>query len=491
MPSEDGVVAVKRLLQEGKIILAQSKLNTLEHVSEVLLIKSELANSRGNFNAQYYYAAKVLSNENADFPAIIESHYWMAEAKLKQGNFVIAENISLAGLELLSLFDSTKDDKFIRLKALLTFTMGKIQLETGRLNQAQIQFQSSLYLAKIIDDYLIIASNINKTAEIFSKRGRLKRANELFKAAYQIFMEHKKKSGQSSALLNIGQISASQGELDKALDYFMQSLELGQILGDNYRIASAMGKIAEIYFEKGEFDLSLIYLNISIQHWELIGHPVFLSADLLMKGKILLIQNKRDELFDIIKYLEKTKDREELSVISMGYNLLIGLVKKQSSRFKDKAKAIEIFHSITENEILDYNLTHEALVNYCDLLIQEVRLSDDQTIMEEVKETVNKLINLARSEHAYGKVIDTLLLKSKITSVNMEFENSLELIMEANMLAKQKELSGYTKRTQQELEDFHKNFHNMQEIVSDSSSIFKRINQLGIEDYLNEIMKVI
>ena len=94
MQIDDEVIAVKQLLIEGRLNQAQYKLDTLKQIPEVLLIKSELASDMGDFDSQYYWAEKVLDDERANYFAIIEAHYFMALARLNQGNYRLSKQIN-------------------------------------------------------------------------------------------------------------------------------------------------------------------------------------------------------------------------------------------------------------------------------------------------------------------------------------------------------------------------------------------------------------
>ncbi|MHA2250295.1 MAG: tetratricopeptide repeat protein [Candidatus Kariarchaeaceae archaeon] len=495
MQVDDEVLAVKQLLIEGRLNQAQYKLDTLKEVPEVLLIKSELASNIGDFNAQYFWAKKVLEDERANFYAIIEAHYFMALARLNQRHYELSKRIVSAGFELLHLIESQEETPFTKLEALFHYILGVIAFELGKYDQSLIEFQRSLFLGKIVEDYLIIASNINKIADVFDKRGKLKRADELYKLAYYLFFDQKKKSGQVDALLKISEILTKRGEIDKALEIYMNCLELTQILGNTYLIAQSMGNVGAMYFEKGDYHTALIYLSISIQHAKAIGNDLLLSTNLLIKGKVLLKQNSKeheDQLEEILSELRTLAKNKKASVFSTRYMLFLGLTKKNSPNFKYKGEAKDIFLSIINTSgSSNMELAIEANINTCDILIQELIISNDDEVLEQAIQINTNLIELSEKQNRFGILIDTLILKSKLVALQFDYELAEELLIQADDLAELKGYSGYKKRTHQYLEEFRNSLEQIKRVFDEDGKMRKRIEELGIEEYLQDILKAI
>ncbi|MBW8060807.1 MAG: tetratricopeptide repeat protein, partial [Solirubrobacterales bacterium] len=74
----------------------------------------------------------------------------------------------------------------------------------------------------------------------------------------EINVEHPEESGNKQgiaiSLNNIGRIYYNQGNPDKSLEYYLQSLEIRKEINDKQGIASSLNNIGVIYYNQGNPD---------------------------------------------------------------------------------------------------------------------------------------------------------------------------------------------------------------------------------------------
>ena len=72
-------------------------------------------------------------------------------------------------------------------------------------------------------------------------------------------MEIENKSGITIALGNIGNVYSNQGDISKALEYYLKALKVSQETGDRNNTSIWLADIGIVYFEQGSYLKALEY----------------------------------------------------------------------------------------------------------------------------------------------------------------------------------------------------------------------------------------
>ncbi|MFC2098996.1 response regulator [Bacteroidota bacterium] len=116
-----------------------------------------------------------------------------------------------------------------------------------------------------------------------------------------------------SALLNVGEHYEASNELDKAFDYYMQSLAVCRALDMEPRIADAHFQIGNYYYLMGEYDLAKIYLD---------------SASVIANEQNI-VQSIRDHSLLYSQIYEKQGDYESALQFALKYNQMSDQFRQQ------------------------------------------------------------------------------------------------------------------------------------------------------------------
>src|SRR5689334_19631057 len=94
----------------------------------------------------------------------------------------------------------------------------------------------------------------------YKKQGKFPETIDAYTASQEIFTRMGDLVGQSLIQNNFGSLYGDQGQETKALEYFFQSLKLGEKENDNMRIVTALSNIGGIYLNKpNTYDKALEY----------------------------------------------------------------------------------------------------------------------------------------------------------------------------------------------------------------------------------------
>ncbi len=197
-----------------------------------------------------------------------------------------------------------------------------------------------------------------------------------------------------------------QGNVELALDIILNALENLPLSSQNYSIGLAQQLLGKIYHVKGDFNLALDHAqkSLRVQTKMEVTHHLIETLQLLItiavdKGDINLANNYLEKLGKITKenesrYFEQT--------------LIVGeaLILKASSRPKKWIKAIELLEKVVIDDILNHSLTVFAMINLCELLINEFSISGDTEVLLELERYTETLTNIAKKQNSFNLKIE-------------------------------------------------------------------------------------
>lgn len=117
-------------------------------------------------------------------------------------------------------------------------------------------------------------------------------------------LEYKKKLliSLASALNNMGMIYKTKGDINKALNYYLESLKIQQTVKDKLGIAACFNNIGAVYNIQGDIPKSLEYWHKSLTILEEIEHKQGLSATL---NNIGVVYNNQGDIDIALDYWER------------------------------------------------------------------------------------------------------------------------------------------------------------------------------------------
>ncbi|MBW8051208.1 MAG: tetratricopeptide repeat protein [Cytophagales bacterium] len=163
--------------------------------------------------------------------------------------------------------------------------IGFIYNNQGNPDKALEYYLQSLEIKKEINDKQGIAYSLNNIGAIYNNQGNPDKALEYFLQGLEIQKEINDKQGIATSLNNIGNIYYDQGNPDKvypverdslfnrALEYYLQSLEIGKEINDKQRIAYVLNSIGRVYLERKDYTAATDYCTRSLFIAEELGYP--------------------------------------------------------------------------------------------------------------------------------------------------------------------------------------------------------------------------
>jgi tetratricopeptide (TPR) repeat protein len=434
------------------------------------------------------------------------------------------------GLEHLQKSLATREElKDFYGKAGLLNTIGIIHASKGEFDLALTHLQQSL---EIYEKLTIVPPTIklfNNIGLIYSYKGELDHALDYYQKSLDLSEKYGNKQVSAALLLNIGQIYLSRGELDFALDYNQRSLDLYEELHNKYEIAICLNNVGNIFESKGELAQALefytrsldsfkeiqeksgtamsfnnignvyrargetekatTYYNNSLELLEEIGNNLEASSALL---NLILVAVHWRTVKESQQYLDKLKEineKEENKTINQTYRLAKAITLKQSARVIKRAEAQQVFQQITEEEITHHEHTVEAMLNLCEMLLQELRTTANEEVLIEIKGILQKLQAIAERQYSYSLLVDTYLLKSKMALLELDLDSARKLLNDAQQIAEEKGLQNLAMMISEEYDTLMDQLGKWTDLIDQNVTMIEKLELTELESMVTRIIR--
>ncbi|QEE14396.1 tetratricopeptide repeat protein [Promethearchaeum syntrophicum] len=298
----------------------------------------------------------------------------------------------------------------------------------------------------------------------------------------EIYKKNNDKQKLAEIFIEIGGVMFYKGELDKSMLYYEKSLTICKKIGYKHGIAEIYNGFGILYSYTEDFHKSLMYMEKSLAIAEDIKYKNDIAVSLVNIGEMLYVQGDLKRageyyerslkeyralqnstgigyvLLDLImlyiemNYEEKVKTNfsylEELynqyrflfKEIVYYYQIAEALILKKSTRMRDKVKAEQIFKEYAVDDNVDFQLTIIALLNWCELLLYELSISNDPEVLNEIQAIINKLLHLEEQQYNYNLIASTYLLQAKFALIQFKLKEAQQFLTKAQQVAQEKGL---------------------------------------------------
>ncbi len=133
------------------------------------------------------------------------------------------------------------------------------------------------------------------------------------------------------------------------------------------------------------------------------------------------------------KHLKQLNEQEESKWINSIFRFSNAILLKTSTRAKNRIKAEEILREIIEEEGGPSKI--EALLELCDLLLVELRITNDAEVLKEIKTNLNRILELSEKTNSVWFLAETYLLQAKVALATFDTDEARRFLTRAQEIA--------------------------------------------------------
>ena len=333
--------------------------------------------------------------------------------------------------------------------------------------------------------------NYDKALEIFEEEKNL--INDLPR-------ELRKEAGQlhCESLMLISIIFSYRGDPTRSFEIVKKMLKIAEEIEDNYCLSLTMYGYGRYYWFTGDLIQSLKYFDRAIELRQGSDDPLkyswFLSS-IMMAIRVAVAMGDLDIAKKYYKQVEISQDDKNYTLLTSPhhknvYNMSKALILKSSTRFRDRVLAAENFKAIFKNEYNTLNNRILSLVDLCELLLNELRITNDINITDEIKPLIAKLLDFAETINSFYFFIEANILQAKLALLNFEINDARRFLTQAQRMA---ERHGYAKLAI-EIADLHEDLIRQSErwdyLKKINAPVSKRMELAHLSVDLNDLIRV-
>jgi len=358
----------------------------------------------------------------------------------------------------------------------------------GEVDQAFNYSERGLTVAEESGNKFRIGYCLHIMAGVHIYKGELDRSIKLNERSLTIYNDLNHKLMVARILNSLGGSYAKIGELDRSIRLYEQGLELFKGFNNKIIMAFVLNGLSDSYRMRGELDRALECIEQSMALSRELGalrnlaiNHDYLIQILIDKGDL---ERARISLRDLEQLNSQLKDKQ----INSMYLFDKALVLKTSSRALNRGKAEEILKRLLEEEDLDYELTIGVLFNLCDLLLTELRMTNDLEVLDELTRFIGQLLEIAEESHSYLILCETYLIQAKLSLLTFNIKKAQRFLTQAHQIAERFDLTQLIAKIANEKEDLDKKLDLWEKLKEEDAPMSDRMELARLDE---KIVKMI
>jgi len=301
-----------------------------------------------------------------------------------------------------------------------------------------------------------------RKANLFENKGYLTLSFEIINELLTVAEKYGLDKYKAMAFHQLGINYKHIGELDKALE----TLDRSEILYEHC-----------INYDDG-FSLALRISNL--------GNAMRFAIE---KGDL----DKAKKYFTRLETMYKLNSDKKMLIPS--YKLFKAYYLQLSKRTREKARAEELFKQVIEDPNSFSSYKAEAYKGLCNLLLDEMRMTGEMEVIDEMRSIISELIDIAQIWGSERYLMEGLTLQGKLALISFDIKSGKRYLTQARLIA---ERHGF-KRMADEIvhlyDDLLGNLDKWEQMKQNNAPIFERIELAGLNEnalnqFRNKIMKM-
>ncbi len=459
----------------------------LKSKSKELKQAEELKNA-GKFEEALQIVTNLEKEEGFTEEDLLSLHILKSSLLLALGQLKDAQNLAERVLEQSKKSKSyDKSIDALNLIAWVYWRLGKLEEALDEIGKAE-EIISAQFPEPIAEIQKKHASLFLIKGGIFFARGNLELIKKCLEEGLELVKLINDKKLIMQFTLNTGTYYGIKGNIDLAIKYHSQALAVAKEINDKQNIIIALNNLGWVYRMQGKLDDAFESINQSYALCKEINSPkIHIILDSLFhvaldKGDLKLAQKYLDQMKEL-------KDQEEYEIIKLDYLINKALLLKANPRASNLSEAEKILRKAVEEDVVLYEAHIDALLNLCDLLLMDLRNTNDLEILKEIQPYFSRLLDIAEKNNSYPLIAETKLLQARLALLTFNIKNARQLLSEAQHIAEKYGLNRLSMKISNEHDELLKQMDLWEKLKKSDSPIGERLKLTQIEDEMKRMIQ--
>ncbi|MFW9952836.1 MAG: tetratricopeptide repeat protein [Candidatus Thorarchaeota archaeon] len=361
----------------------------------------------------------------------------------------------------------------------------------GDIKQALVYAQESLKIHEKYGNSLEIVESLNGVAIC---HGMLKLdLNTSLKYAKRCQLLAKQINHQQIINFNhvcLGIIYANKGEFEKAIDNFKHTLHYFEETNEIQWLTATFNNIGGINIHLSKYEEAVNYLKKSLKLAEKTGNTWFIANSLVNIIETLRLKGDIDLAKEYLERLKHINEQENNKWIEMEYLSSKAFILGHSPRIQNRAEAQKILKELVQKEILpNLDISIGNLVRLCELLLDELRITNDISVLDDLNPYIEQLINLTNKTNSYWVLTETYILQAKLALLTLDLKGSRRLLTKAQRIAEKHGMIRLATKVSFEHDELLQKLHLWEKLKDTESSLSERFKLTEVNKQIESMVQ--
>ncbi|MFW9942979.1 MAG: tetratricopeptide repeat protein [Candidatus Thorarchaeota archaeon] len=352
-------------------------------------------------------------------------------------------------------------------------------------------FEHSLSLREELGIKHELAASYSEISLLNFHKGDLKNAIKYAEQALAFAKQSNKKLYIADCLRRLTVFyKFSGGDRTQVIMLENQTSALYKEINNKFGMAILLSSLGDDYRLHGNLDKALECLEHSLASFSEIGNLRYKLSVLDSLIQVLIEKNDLMKAQQCLSQLKHLKTQMELSKFA---NLIYlydkALILKSSPRTRNRGKAEELFKKIIESGIFYAEITIGALFNLCELLLIELRLTNELEVLDELNQFITKLLDITEHYESFRIFCEVYLLKAKISLVSYEVKKAQRFLTQARQIAERHEITDLKSKISSEFEDLQKKLDLWEKLKKSGASMADRFDLAHLDEQIRGMVQ--
>jgi len=284
-------------------------------------------------------------------------------------------------------------------------------------------------------------------------------------------------------------ISAYRGDIILNFTQINEFLTIAEKYGDMWGLSEAMYAFGRYYWLNNDSEKAFEFLDRALKYKAALinDHSPPMTADIAATASQIAIEKgDLERARKYFKYVEEIYNQrtEKDGLLTHAYKLAEANILKSSMRARDRIKAEELFKEVMESGIVADIYKFKALFGLSELLLVELRLTNDIEIINELTPLINKLIDVAHIRKYHYYLIEAFILQGKLSLLTFDIKTARRFLTQAQRIAQRHGYIGVASEISNLQGELMQRLTTWEHLKETNADLSERIELARLEDHL-------
>lgn len=367
--------------------------------------------------------------------------------------------------------------------------IGNAYRSKGDLDQAALFFEDSLKIAEAIKNDRQIGICLNNIGAVYEAKGELDVSFQYHSRALTTKELVNDRKGMAKSYYNLGRILSKKGKLEESMEFLLKSQKAYQDLGNVETFSMISKEIGNILRSKGDLEGAKKAYMERLDALDRVGNQLDAAHVLYPLVRVLAEMRDLGTAEAYLTQFAKINMKLNNPIVAQEYKLASAVIHKASDRLRNQVIAHEIFQEIAHAEILDHNLTIDALLYLAEALMLELWKTGNEDALFELNGVLDKLQKIAMEQESHSLHAETNLLQAQLMLLEGDTASAQLLLSQAQILAEERGLHLLARKISGHHDSMLGQIAQWQELSKNGSSVRERLDYMELETLVLSMLR--